>query len=56
MLAGTFENGGAELGFAEGRILEEAFSVGLIEYFFFVRKRCRDGAEAFADTGGPAVH
>lgn len=36
MLAGSFEEGGAELGLAEGRILKEAFGVGLIEGFFFV--------------------
>lgn len=56
MLAGGFEEGGAELGFAEGGILEKAFGVGLVEGFFFVGEGCGDGAEAVAGAGGAAGH
>lgn len=56
MLAGGFKEGGAELGLAEGRILEEAFGVGLVEGFFFVGEGWGDGAEAFSDAGGAAGH
>lgn len=56
MLAGGFEEGGAELDLAEGGILEEAFGVGFVEAFFFVGEGWRDGAEAFADAGGAAGH
>lgn len=56
MLAGGFEEGGAELDLAEGGILEEVFGGGLVKGFFFVGEGWGDGAEAFADAGGAAGH
>lgn len=56
MLAGGFEEGGAELGFPKSGILEEALGIGVVKGFFFVREWCRGGAEAFADAGGTAGH
>jgi hypothetical protein len=56
VLAGGFEEGGAELGFTKGGILEEALGIVVVKGFFFVREWCRGGAEAFADAGGTAGH
>jgi hypothetical protein len=56
VLAGGFEEGGAELGFTEGGVLKEALRIGVVKGLFFVGEWCRDGTEAFTDTGGTAGH